>query len=456
MLDNSIFKHTKRRRKLNDKLRSSLLSSKLLSQLYIRLALIRSEVLEIFSVYPMKSKSFLFDTVNSAFYLFSYYIFSYEQTRNALYESIETPLSLYKSYNMDIEIVFHTIRSKISSTFFAEFGVVDEASYSLWNPIGKLYLNLLQITFPEKFWDGFTPLFYSLFWFLTLQDVKNSKSIYRDAIKVIESNQDMDPKDSEREVKMLNDEVVELTAKQDQTKKYFDKMREILLKGTPLPKFTILNFINTCIRPRVLLSPEDALYCSKYVKFLNKMEVHFFSTIQFYHKISSELLKLIPQLSNGEANHLGIFFNKLWKTLHKYNSKPNSYLENCAKKPGFCSKITDLSSEKFSYERFSLIFETINTSITDDFVIHLDSDKPVAISNTMVLLNRMNSIYPIFTTHMLMIKEKLEKIKVSEFDDLKVCSISLWNIYQQDNIQSRLIQTPDRMVNFVLNFIAEE
>jgi THO complex subunit 2 len=84
-------------------------------------------------------------------------------------------------------------------------------------------------------------------------------------------------------------------------------------------------FFTTCIYPRSLLSPEDAIYCARFIMLLHKMESPGFSTLQLIDVIVSAVVGALYSITENEAGCFGIFLNEVWNVVTGWRYDQNLY-----------------------------------------------------------------------------------------------------------------------------------
>lgn len=102
------------------------------------------------------------------------------------------------------------------------------------------------------------------------------------------------------------------------------KKKGLLLKGV-VKKSTTQVFINHCILPRLLFSPEDALFCAKFAALLHDVGTPGFSSIQYYDKVAREVSALLNCVTRSEATNLGVFLLETLTLLTRWRSSSRIY-----------------------------------------------------------------------------------------------------------------------------------
>ena len=84
-------------------------------------------------------------------------------------------------------------------------------------------------------------------------------------------------------------------------------------------------FISECISPRCRLSPDDALYCSRFASLLHNLETPNFYTLYYYGSIIESLELIIYGLTEDEASNFAIFLEETWKCIIAYRFDANLF-----------------------------------------------------------------------------------------------------------------------------------
>ena len=81
--------------------------------------------------------------------------------------------------------------------------------------------------------------------------------------------------------------------------------------------------------PRVTLTYSDAVYCAKFVHELHKMDVPYFSTLQYYDRVLKDLSQLVFCCTEYEAARMGKFIAETLELLDHWKSSPEVYAAEC-------------------------------------------------------------------------------------------------------------------------------
>ena len=77
-------------------------------------------------------------------------------------------------------------------------------------------------------------------------------------------------------------------------------------------------FMTFCVYPRLLLSPQDALFCAHFVKLLHKTKVPGFLTLELIDVIVDSVVAGLFCSSEDEAGNLSIFLNEIWTSVNAW------------------------------------------------------------------------------------------------------------------------------------------
>jgi len=77
-------------------------------------------------------------------------------------------------------------------------------------------------------------------------------------------------------------------------------------------------FVTFCVYPRLLLSPQDALFCAHFVKLLQKTKLPGFLTLELIDVFVDAAVAGLFCSSEDEAGNLSIFLNEIWKSVNAW------------------------------------------------------------------------------------------------------------------------------------------
>ncbi|KAJ3105928.1 THO complex subunit 2 [Phlyctochytrium planicorne] len=170
-------------------------------------------------------------------------------------------------------------------------------------------------------------------------------------------------------------------------------------------------FIQFCLLPRVLFSPTDAIFCSKFIIRLHSIGTKNFSTIALYDKIlhRANLQNLIFTCTELEAKNYGLFLADILHTLTSWHKSKDLYDREGKGEgeglPGFAlrwnpeAQSKDNSNEVVGYETFCKAIFKWHSCIERAFMFCLQSKEYVQIRNSILILDKIREFFPIIQQH---------------------------------------------------------
>ncbi|KAF5860337.1 THO complex subunit 2 [Aspergillus alliaceus] len=214
------------------------------------------------------------------------------------------------------------------------------------NPVMQDLQDQVKSALPSETWGVVGLYFYVTFWQLSVYDVHVPQKAYEDEIdrqkkKVISIGHDRSDislagsQRKEREKKqitLLQDRILEENKAHlksyGQTRAKLQKEKDRWFAGMR-GKHDSLNvaLLEQCFLPRLLLSPIDAFYCFKLLKFLHTSGTPNFRTVGLLDQLFREqrLTALIFQCTSREADNLGRFLSEIIRDLGRWHADKTVY-----------------------------------------------------------------------------------------------------------------------------------
>jgi THO complex subunit 2 len=95
------------------------------------------------------------------------------------------------------------------------------------------------------------------------------------------------------------------------------------IKSTSIETSSI--FFATCIFPRCLSSPEDAIYCARFIKLLHDINTPGFPVIPLFDVIVNSVVGALYSITEDEAGCFGVFMHEIWKTISLWRYDEEAY-----------------------------------------------------------------------------------------------------------------------------------
>ncbi|KAJ5354105.1 hypothetical protein N7541_006669 [Penicillium brevicompactum] len=232
------------------------------------------------------------------------------------------------------------------------------------NPVMQDLIDNIKSSLPAETWETIGAHFYATFWQLSLYDVHIPQKSYEDEIdrlkrRVVTINNDRSDLSmagsskkefQKKQITQLQDRILDENKSHlmayGQTRSRLQKEKERWFAGMRL-KHDSLNvaLLEQCFIPRLLLSPLDAFFCFKMLKFLHSSGTPNFRTVGLLDQLFREhrLTALIFLCTSKEADNLGRFLNEVLRDLGRWHADKAVYEKEAfgAKRdlPGFAKNV---------------------------------------------------------------------------------------------------------------------
>lgn len=214
------------------------------------------------------------------------------------------------------------------------------------NPVMQDLMDSVKSVLPPETWEVVGVHFYATFWQLSLYDMHVPQKSYEDEIdrqkrRVVAINNDRSDlsvagsqrKDREKkQITQLQAQILEENKSHlksyGQSRARLQKEKDRWFAGMRL-KSDALNvaLLEQCFIPRLLLSPIDAFFCFKMLKFLHASGTPNFRTVGVLDQLfrDQRLTALIFLCTSKEADNLGRFLNEILRDLSRWHADKAVY-----------------------------------------------------------------------------------------------------------------------------------
>jgi THO complex subunit 2 len=169
-----------------------------------------------------------------------------------------------------------------------------------------------------------------------------------------------------------------------------------------------------CIMPRVTITPEDSLFCAKFIQKLHILETPNFSSLQYFDRVIKDIFPIVFCATDHEARCLGIFLRATFKPLKDWRFNKHLFDVEAASKPGFSVAIG--SPSRCSYDQYCTVFFKWYDKITKIMISCLEQYRDHGRACLLVLI-KLIGVYPVRKRVGAILMEKLSALKNQE--DLK-------------------------------------
>jgi THO complex subunit 2 len=178
-------------------------------------------------------------------------------------------------------------------------------------------------------------------------------------------------------------------------------------------------FLQTCIFPRCVQSPEDAVFCAKFIKLLHSIKTPNLSTIVIYNMIINSLGPMVFSRTEQEAKHLGQFLAEMLGTLNKWAKDADVFKRECETFPGFLNppkkesdkKDGDKKNDVITFDQYQKCVNGWHKKLSEAFCRCIESSEGVEVHNALTILSGLvPGAFPIHDTYHKDVKEKVAKM----------------------------------------------
>ena len=280
---------------------------------------------------------------------------------------------------------------------------------------------------PEDSWKAISPEFYVTFWTAALPDLSIPKDSYEKEILRIAEEQKLIMKDRSD---MIRPGV--LVPRKEETRKALDETRAALisefgrqvgayrqrrsrlLKGKAIwfessakPDVVSDAILERCLIPRLLLSPSDADFCFKMIKFLHDNSTPNFRTLSLYGRLfrANRLRSIIFACTVREAENLGRFLRLVLAEFARWHADAAVYEKEAwgvnKNLPGFAKALEPDGKPKalFEYDAkqgigFKALLLTWHRALNSALRDCLDGREWMHIRNAITILKSVVEVFP--------------------------------------------------------------
>ncbi|KAL9111132.1 MAG: hypothetical protein Q9227_004395 [Pyrenula ochraceoflavens] len=321
-----------------------------------------------------------------------------------------------------------------------------------WHPTLQTVMNALQHEVSKDVLELVGLPFYVSFWQLALYDILIPGKAYEDEISrqnkqvvLIGGNRtDVSvaaTKKKEEEKKRLQELSDRLLAENRQHLKAYSECKSRLLKekdhwfeNARDSKETFNSaLMEHCFLPRILLSPLDAVFCFRLLKFMQTSGTRGFRTLTFYDQFfkDSRLTSLMFSCTSKEADNFGRFLLEVLRDLNRWHEKRATYEKEAygsnRSLPGFAMRwSSDGKPDTFlGFEDFRRILYKWHQHLCAALKSCFLSTDYMHVRNAISVLKAISSHYPVVNWMGDSMKQLVGSLGKSEQGDIKVPSLAL-------------------------------
>ena len=329
----------------------------------------------------------------------------------------------------------------------------DAADKQPWHPVLAELMDAIGPCLPSQTWDMLGKSFYVTFWQLSLYHVLVPTSSYDDEINRQKKKATTIGKDrsdlsvvgiqkKEREVKALNELQNRLRAEFKDHIHAHQLVRARLQREKDhwfvglWGKWDALNIalIEHCFFPRILISPSDALYTFRILKFLHSSGTANFRTMGVLDQMFNDkrLTSMVFLCTAKEIESFGPFLNEILKDLSRWHASKAVFEKEAYGKdknlPGFSKKMESETKPYsfWTYEEFRRVLLKWHRNLNMALKVSLTSGEYMHIRNAIIVLKSVHLYFPAINwMGQSQVSTINDLIKTETREDLKIAATSL-------------------------------
>jgi len=353
------------------------------------------------------------DQINGTLLQFSHFLNS--NLDSARYQGMLPSLAhLLGRHGLSVEAAFHIARPVL------------HLSTSISDRV-DLPPDVIPAGMAESGHPGHTALFVT-FWSLNLYDIHVPNEQYREGIKKAEKASQKCEQEQRnahgslakakgKEAKALREKVDKVRKEQKAQQAH----HEIVMKrikaesaawfdsdstNSEVDIYTL--FAQHCIFPRLLFSPQDAMYASKFVEMILTHDTPQFSTLLYYDRVFKHISAGVYCCTFNEARRLGLFMNEALKRLDYWRNE-RVYGKECKNKPGFAGKVASVGNH-ITFKEFAKLAYKWHTKLIRLFSDCLEKDDYIPVRNSLIVMKACEVYFPKVTKHLAHVEKRVEKL----------------------------------------------
>ncbi|KAJ1969863.1 THO2 plays a role in transcriptional elongation [Dispira parvispora] len=320
---------------------------------------------------------------------------------------------------------------------------------NVWPPYVKPMYEQCYEVLPQEVWKNITPQFYVTFWRLTLNDLQVPREQYNDVVsryrqQAEEANRAK--KESERDslrasADQFGRELIQQTAHCNRTLKqaelesghWFTHQGMSLVGSRSDVADTIIQY---CLYPRIFYSPNDAVFCAKWIQLLHKWNTPSFYSLVMYDQLFIDITGIVFSRTEMEAHCYGEFLNTCLQRLTEWfldeslftkhtrgdglHGFQKRWLPNSRLQPTAPVNPEDL----LQYEDYRHVMLKWHVKLHHAFDHCLKSTDYIHRRNAILILTKIQEYFPLYRFIGMGLQDKVQQVYQEEKrEDLKVLAL---------------------------------
>lgn len=276
-----------------------------------------------------------------------------------------------------------------------------------WDPHAAAMKAAVIASLPGCAWETMSCELYLVFWSLSLYDIEVPAKAYEKRIGFLRARHGAALRDLQDPDKRKK-EIARCLLAVDALKAEFSAQEDhhkYVLSDLEAKCITFLSavvedhrrsiseaLLQHCIMPRVTTTPEDSLFCAKFVQRLHVLETPNFSSLQYFDRVVKDIFPIVYCATDHEARCLGIFLRATFEPLKDWRFDKSLFDIEAASKTGFSVAIG--SPSRCSHDQYCTVFLKWYDKITKIMMSCLDQYQDHGRACLLVLI-KLIGVYPV-------------------------------------------------------------
>jgi THO complex subunit 2 len=277
-------------------------------------------------------------------------------------ESLPSLGDLYGKYGLDAESAWMLCRpisraAAVERTSENGKGKHENAeAVQSFLPTGKAMTEIYRGMLPENAWEDMTVDLFELFFSHSLYDICCPESSYeaeilrlkREAERLIQRQkgnpgslipgpafgkaEEMELERVQRASDILSSDMSLQKARREKMLQAFESRKYGCFPAETISRKSVQAFLMHCIYPRCMSSPDDAMYCARFVSLLHQNDTPGFSTLHYIDELLDVVAGALYCVTEGEAANMAIILLETWKLVSRWRYDRDAFAEEMADK----------------------------------------------------------------------------------------------------------------------------
>lgn len=220
--------------------------------------------------------------------------------------------------------------------------------------------------------------------------------------------------------KLTNEQKDQVTHRKRVYERLEEKKKVFFAREAADSRTAVQELLQKCVIPRALLSPEDALFCAKFMERVHYINTPEFSTLQYYNTINLKLPSMVLCVTEREAGNFGIFLKETVTLLYRWYQSGATYEEDALHgKSGFSVDLND-PKKKLPHRQYKLVYAKWHKWMAKVFSTTLASEEYMPMRNTLIILTKLIDVFPASKSTAESMLEIVEALTKEDREDIKI------------------------------------